>query len=247
MGCPGKGNAGDLSVSCRWLNSGGVLGNNVNTVSDYGWDTTEPKCSQAYLSAPIVKNLRDIKAARILDAGCGNGALSHYLQGQGFSVVGCDADRAGIEMARKGNSGAEFRQASVYDSPGMLGETGFDAVISTEVVEHLFFPAALPRFARSVLKPGGHLIVTTPYHGYLKNLLICLAGKWDSHHTSLWDGGHIKFWSYRTLSALLHENGFDVVGFSGAGRCYGLWKSMVVTARLRDPSANPINPIKMHA
>lgn len=80
-----------------------------------------------------------------------------------------------------------------------------------------------------------------PYHGYLKNLLICLAGEWDSHHTPLWDGGHIKFWSYRSLSALLQVNGSDVIEFKGVGRVYELWKSMVVTARLRDASDNVTN------
>lgn len=207
---------------------------NVHIVSDYGWDSGEPKCSQSYLSKPIVKALRVLEAKRVLDLGCGNGAISHYLQSQGFNILGCDADLGGIEMAQRGGSGAEFRLASVYDSPDALGATGFDAVISTEVIEHLFLPAALPRFARSVLKPGGHLVLTTPYHGYFKNLLICLAGKWDSHHTALWDGGHIKFWSYRSLSSLLRANGFEVVEFRGAGRVFGLWKSMVVTARLRD-------------
>jgi 2-polyprenyl-3-methyl-5-hydroxy-6-metoxy-1,4-benzoquinol methylase len=206
----------------------------VNIISNYGWDNGEPKGSQVYLSKPIVETLRDLNAKKILDLGCGNGALSNYLQSQGFSVVGCDADRRGVEMALKSTSGAEFRLVSVYESPDSLGETGFDAVISTEVIEHLFLPAALPSFASRVLKPGGHLIITTPYHGYFKNLLICLAGKWDSHHTPLWDGGHIKFWSYRTLSTLLYANGFNLVGFKGAGRVYGLWKSMIVIARLRD-------------
>jgi 2-polyprenyl-3-methyl-5-hydroxy-6-metoxy-1,4-benzoquinol methylase len=207
---------------------------NVNCVLDYGWENNKPKDSQIYLSEPIVEILRHIKAERILDMGCGNGALSHYLHSQGFSVVGCDADQNGIEIARMGNSGAKFKLISIYDSPDALDESAFDAVISTEVIEHLFLPGALPRFACAVLKPGGHLIVTTPYHGYFKNLLICLMGKWDSHHTSLWDGGHIKFWSYRSLSKLLETNGFDAFKFKGAGRVYGLWKSMIITARLRD-------------
>lgn len=200
---------------------------------DYGWYDAHALDSQSYLAEPVTRCLRKLNARRILDMGCGNGALSHHLQRQGFQVVGCDADAKGIAIARQGNSGAEFRQLSMYQSPTELGETGFDAVVSTEVIEHLYHPSALPGFASSVLKPGGHLILTTPYHGFLKNLLICLAGKWDSHHTPLWDGGHIKFWSYRSLSALLQANGFDVVGFKGAGRVYGLWKSMVITARLR--------------
>jgi len=207
---------------------------NADIVSDYGWRDNEPKLSQSYLARPIIGALRQLKVRRILDLGCGNGALSNYLQRQGFSVLGCDVDEMGVNIASSSGSGAIFKRVGVYDSPCALGEKGFDAVVSTEVIEHLYLPAALPRFAREILKPGGYLIITTPYHGYLKNLLICLAGKWDSHHTPLWDGGHIKFWSYRSLSALLESNGFEIVGFRGAGRVYGLWKSMVITARMRD-------------
>jgi hypothetical protein len=42
--------------------------------------------------------------------------------------------------------------------------------------------------------------------------------KWDSHLTPLWDGGHIKLWSYKTLSQLFREVGFRVVRFVGAGK-----------------------------
>lgn len=206
----------------------------TNIVSDYGWRDSKPKPSQMYLAKPIIDTLRNLNVRRVLDLGCGNGAMFHYLQTQGFSVVGCDVDEEGVGLASSSDSGAIFKRVGVYDSPDALGETGFDAVVSTEVIEHLFLPGALPRFAREVLKPGGYLIITTPYHGYFKNLLICMVGKWDSHHTSLWDGGHIKFWSYRSLSALLEANGFEVVGFKGAGRIYGLWKSMVMIARVRD-------------
>jgi 2-polyprenyl-6-hydroxyphenyl methylase/3-demethylubiquinone-9 3-methyltransferase len=204
-----------------------------NVVSEYGWDSEGAKDSQACLAAPVEAALRKAGAHRILDLGCGNGAFSHHLQRRGFSVLGCDADAGGIDIARMGDSGAQFRQISLYDPPAALEETGFDAVVSTEVVEHLFRPAALPQFAAAVLKPGGHLVLSTPYHGYGKNLLLSLAGKWDSHHTALWDGGHIKFWSRRTLGMLLEANGFEVVDFRGAGRVYGLWKSMVLSARLR--------------
>jgi 2-polyprenyl-3-methyl-5-hydroxy-6-metoxy-1,4-benzoquinol methylase len=206
----------------------------ASSVVDYGWRDVEPKATHDYLVKPIVEILRQLEARTILDLGCGNGALSHYLQGKGFEVVGCDVDQKGVELASSGTSGAAFKQVGVYDAPGVLGMSGFDAVVSTEVVEHLYRPAALPRFASAVLKPGGHLIVTTPYHGYLKNLLICLVGKWDYHHTPLWDGGHIKFWSRRTLSTLLEANGFEVIGFKGAGRIYGFWKNMLITACLRD-------------
>jgi hypothetical protein len=53
----------------------------------------------------------------------------------------------------------------------------------------------------------------------------------DAHFTALWDGGHIKFWSRKTLAKLLAGVGFDVVDFAGCGRFPYLWKSMVMTAR----------------
>lgn len=77
------------------------------------------------------------------------------------------------------------------------------------------------------------MVITTPYHGYLKNLALSLLDKWDVHHTPLWHGGHIKFWSRATLTELLDRHGFDVVGFSGVGRVPYLWKSMVLVARKR--------------
>ena len=67
--------------------------------------------------------------------------------------------------------------------------------------------------------------------GYLKNCALAISGKLDAHFTALWDGGHIKFWSRRTLTALLQEAGFQVVSFRGAGRCPWLWKSMLIAAR----------------
>lgn len=205
-------------------------------VANYGWKDKTPRPTQAYLAEPIRDILEKIDAKKVLDLGCGNGALSHWLQERGFDVTGCDVDSGGLEIATKGRSGANFKQVGVYNPPELLlVENDFDAVVATEVIEHLFLPSALPRFAKSVLEPsgGGYLIVTTPYHGYFKNLLIALSGKWDMHHTPLWEGGHIKFWSRRTLSVLLEENGFEVVGFKGAGRIFGFWKSMILVARFR--------------
>jgi hypothetical protein len=62
----------------------------------------------------------------------------------------------------------------------------------------------------------------------MKNLAIAALGTWDRHASPLWDGGHIKLWSRRTLFDLLHEMGFRELAFRGAGRVPFLWMSMVV-------------------
>lgn len=98
-------------------------------------------------------------------------------------------------------------------------------------MEHVYAPRRWAAAAFSALKPGGVLISSTPSHGYLKNLTLAAIGKLDAHFTALWDGGHIKFWSRRTLTALLQEAGLELVAFRGAGRWPWLWKSMLIAAR----------------
>ncbi len=136
-------------------------------------------------------------------------------------------------MAELAHPGVEF---SVADVTGPFNDLGcpagaFDVVITTEVIEHVYSPRKLAANAFQALCAGGELILTTPYHGYLKNLALALTGRLDAHFTVLWDGGHIKFWSRRTLTILLKEAGFTDIAFYGTGRCPFFWKSMVVTAK----------------
>ena len=94
-------------------------------------------------------------------------------------------------------------------------------------------PRAFLLNSRALLNARGTLILSTPYHGYLKNLLLALTGKMDQHFTVLWDHGHIKFWSKKSLRAVLLETGFEDIEFVGSGRLPWLWKSVVVRARAK--------------
>ncbi len=202
-----------------------------DAVKNYGWDTVVPE-SCGYIAPEVIRILRDMNARKILDLGSGNGALCGLLANMGLEVAGVEYDKAGVELARSKHPDIPFFNLGVQDDPSeVLAACGLqDAVVSTEVIEHLFAPHLLPIFAGTLLKKGGKLIVSTPYHGYLKNLAICLTNHWDQHHTPLWHGGHIKFWSRATLTRLLEEQGFKVTGFSGVGRLPYLWKSMILVA-----------------
>jgi len=172
--------------------------------------------------------------ARVLDLGCGNGSLSHMIAQQGYEVVGIEESTSGIAIARLNFPDCQFIQGSIYDPPKAELLNAFDVVISVEVIEHLFYPKELVRLARKLLKPGGQLILTTPYHGYLKNLILALSGKMDNHFSVLWDGGHIKFFSVHTLSKLLEAEGYTNIHFKFAGRLPYLWKSMLCSASVEN-------------
>ena len=68
-------------------------------------------------------------------------------------------------------------------------------------------------------------MVTTPYNGYLKNVALAVSGSMDRHWTVLWDGGHIKFWSQKTLAALLLEHGADEAAVTDEDRAIGAYLS----------------------
>lgn len=205
----------------------------VDHTDDYGWVAEQATHSQAYIAPHLVPILRRLGARRVLDLGAGNGALCGLLARHGFDVVGVEFDARGVDIARAAHPAIRFYRMGVQDDPSALTseQQPFDAVVSTEVIEHLYSPHLLPGFARALLLPEGHLIVTTPYHGYLKNLALSLFDKWDHHHTALWHGGHIKFWSRATLTTLLHDNGFQLEAFHGLGRAPWMWKSMLLVAR----------------
>jgi len=198
---------------------------------DYHWENAEPPPSYRYNAQTILQICKELGAKHVLDLGCGNGALARLLSQSGFQVTACDVDRRGIEIASQVASDVRFLQLGAYDDPSELKGSDFDVVVCTEVIEHLYIPRQVPRFARAVLKPGGHLIVSTPYHGYLKNLAICILNKWDFHHTSLEEGGHIKFFSPNTLVQLLKEERFDVARFRFVGRFHFFWNGMILVAR----------------
>jgi len=203
-----------------------------NKVNSYGWASPGQPHTAAYITPKILEILEELNVTRVVDLGAGNGVLCGKMQQAGYDVVGVEYDSKGASLASENYPGVPIYNLDITDtSPRLLDhEAMFDAAVSTEVVEHLFSPHQFVAYANAVIKPGGHLIISTPYHGYLKNLALSLAGKWDDHHTALWHGGYIKFWSRKTLSKLLEENGFSVVKFYGVGRIRFLWKSMIMVA-----------------
>ena len=149
---------------------------------------------------------------------------------KGHQVLGIDASESGIALARSHFPDCQFIQASIYDLPFAVLQPPFDLVISIEVIEHLLCPKELVRVARKVLKRDGRLIISTPYHGYLKYLALAVSGKMDRHLTVLWDGGHVKFFSPTTLTNLLKSEGFAEPSFHFVGRLPFLWKSMLCSS-----------------
>jgi 2-polyprenyl-3-methyl-5-hydroxy-6-metoxy-1,4-benzoquinol methylase len=206
----------------------------MESYSHYRYDSTAAQSSDAYLAGPVTLLLREcMPIERLLDAGCGNGSLGVLYQQFAREVYAFDLSESGIEHAKELLGDNRVRRASAYDDFTQLFADAqqFDVIVSCELIEHLYDPRAFVDRAFEALPPGGRLILSTPFHGYIKNLVLALSGKLDQHFSALWVGGHIKFWSRATLRKLLEEAGFIDITFQGAGRVRELWKSMVCMAR----------------
>lgn len=209
----------------------------TNERMSYGWISTDQTCAHEYLMPVIMRLLPPGEHLRIVDMGCGNGYLAGLLARSGHDVLGFDVSADGIDIARKSYPNAQFRRCSLNDDSFEAVVGGpYQVAIASEVIEHLYWPRMLLHRAHQILSAGGILIVTTPYHGYLKNLALSVMNGWDKHFTVEWDGGHIKFFSRRTLFAMMRDEGFFGLRFRGAGRVPGLWKSMVVAGEKQAPS-----------
>lgn len=206
---------------------------------DYSY--TAPGPSNANVGRQLAERFVDLtrrldSVKYVLDLGCGNGYLASRLGASGLHVTGIDASESGFAIANQhyATDKVRFVRAEIgTDLVTLLLPAGlrYDLVVSSDVIEHLYRPATLIETAAALLKPGGHLIIGTPYHGYLKNLAISALNQWDAHHGVHWDGGHIKFFSERTLRSMVVQHGFKQARFHFYGRMPWLWKHMICVAQ----------------
>ncbi len=205
---------------------------------EYSYETSLEHHHHKYLLLPLFQMIDNASTlmnaeTKVLDIGCGNGSLTKEIAKKGYQVTGIEESESGVRQAQKTSSNCNFIQGSIYEEPPESLDQAFDIIISTEVIEHLYYPKELAKYARKCLKPNGKFIITTPYHGYIKNLILALSGKMDGHFTTLWDGGHIKFFSVPTLKNLLELENFTEFEFKFAGRYPYLWKSMLCVCQLQ--------------
>ena len=152
--------------------------------------------------------LGEVRAGeRVLDLGCGAGRFVAALRDAGAEAVGVELAEAALERARRNAPGADLRLVEP-DGSLPLDHASVDLVWCSEVLEHVADTAYLLLEVRRVLRPGGRLLVTVPYHGRVKGALIALA-RFDAHFDPL--GQHLRFYTRTSLAATLERSGFEAV------------------------------------
>jgi len=150
---------------------------------------------------------------RVLDIGCGDGALVRTLQEFGAVPMGIDLDPEGAQFVE------QTYGIPVVVAPfetGDLAEAQFDAIVATHVIEHVFEPVEAMQKIRRLLKPEGLVVLETP------NILRPKVG-----FRRMFSVPHNYYFSPRTLCLAMRRAGFAA---------FALWEfyrdSFVVAARV---------------
>jgi len=148
------------------------------------------------------------RGERVLDLGCGDGAFAAALVDAGCTVTMADVAQEALRRARLRAPAAEA-VALTEGAPLPFDEDAFDAVWAGEVLEHVADVVGLLAEVRRVLRWGGRLLVTTPWHG---RIVVATDAHFDPR------ADHLRFFSARTLRTVLSEAGFADVDIRRAGR-----------------------------
>ena len=194
---------------------------------DYDWVNNNTS-HHNYLIKSVINILKDldISDTELLDVGCGNGVLTSEVSKFFKHTKGIDLSGTGIETAQKLNSKKlTFENISLDEM--IERKKKFKFISSFEVIEHQYLPDDFLNKINQLLEDDGTFLVTTPYNGYIKNLIISILGKHDWHFNPLWRHGHIKFFSVNTLTSILNECNFEVIKKNFSGRFYPVSCSMM--------------------
>jgi len=215
---------------------------NLKTYYDAFWQRTEKdEGGLNYSDHASQVKIKTVLAAiekgkHVLDYGSGDGQHASLIQKHcSADVVGVDISPRAVDMARKRNPALSFHVIEDGKPLPFERET-FDVVFAGDVIEHLLDVDSLVREWSRVTKQGGLLIVTTPYHGFVKNVVIALTC-FDQHFSPR--GEHIRFFTVRTLTSCLEAAGFRVTDVKYRGRMYPFSSGMMVFARKERDAATP--------
>lgn len=147
---------------------------------------------------------------RTLDAGCGSGTFTFYAAKIGNDALGISIDKRSVEVAQTratiiGVDNARFLVLDLRNLSQVSEGLGlFDQIICFEVIEHILDDNALIAALADLLRPGGRILLTTPYKFYRHLIGDCLS--------MCEDGGHVRWgYTHEELRLLFDKSGLDVL------------------------------------
>lgn len=165
----------------------------------------------------IVALLPADPAARILEVGCGSGGTGRaaLAAGKAGHYAGIEIDPPSAERARRHLSAVLPGNAEEMDlSP--IGD-GFDALIMSEVLEHLVDPWRTLRRLADRLRPGAMVYASSPNVAQRAVIRDLLRGRFAYQDHGVMDRTHLRWFTPDSFAAMFREAGFDAISIEPVG------------------------------
>jgi ubiquinone/menaquinone biosynthesis C-methylase UbiE len=179
------------------------------------------------------------KGDNLLDLGCGNGNLISdakkrklFKRYYGIDLIGIVVKRAKKEIRKiSGDLKSVYIKRASLDSKLPFKDKYFSVITCTSVLEHIFDPYFSIQEINRVLKKGGSLILEVPNLVWLPRRISVLSGRLPITGDEIgWDGGHLHYFTFKSLSDLLINNGF-IIEYKGSTGIFpklrNIWPSLL--------------------
>lgn len=162
----------------------------------------------------------DLRDARVVDVGCGGGLLSEALARQGARVTGIDMGEKVIQIAKlhlhESDLKVDYRVQPSAELAAAEPES-FDAVCCMELIEHVPDPAALVADLAAMVKPGGHVFMSTLNRTPASFGAAILGAEYIMRMLPRGTHHYAQFLKPSELGRLLRQAGLELEDVSGLG------------------------------
>lgn len=196
------------------------------------------------------------KNGTVLDVGCGNGLITRSMGKAGYAVKGIDISDKAIAKAKADNTLPNVSFDVVSAEELAVSSVQYDAVLCSEVLEHLQDPGSLLKVLYRSLKDNGTLIVTVPNGKGARERMITkpvialqrknnwqwrtlqkiksmLGYKGTTLQSDADDLTHIQFFTRKSLNALAAANAFEITTFGKTNFVENVFPFSLVAKRIK--------------
>jgi 2-polyprenyl-3-methyl-5-hydroxy-6-metoxy-1,4-benzoquinol methylase len=159
----------------------------------------------------ILRWLGEGRGRKLLDVGAADGLLSRRLTELGWRVTAIEGDPA---LAQAGARYCERMITLNLDREIPVGEGPFDVIVYGDVLEHLVDPLRILVELDRSLAPGGFVVISVPNIAHLWIRLLLLFGRFDYLDRGILDHSHLRFFTERSLRAMLADAGLLIERFT---------------------------------
>lgn len=182
----------------------------------------------------FVDDLPPNPQGRLLEIGCGNGDTAIYALETGKCgwCAGVELCPAPAALAARRLNDVVLGDIEQVELPYPM--THFDALIMSEVIEHLRDPWAVLKKLHPLLKPGAWVLAGSPNVSHYSVVRMLLAGQWTYSAVGIMDKTHLRWFTAASYRQLFEDCGYSVqfVGPASPLRRKARWLNHLTRGRL---------------